>query len=68
MPKLRRGTNDINNGSSVLKPQFTGGTGGQRQLSLTLPFPTLQSLAFVAPAVGFKDLVDDTIPLNIQRY
>jgi hypothetical protein len=52
-----------------LKPQFTGGTGGggQRQLSLTLPFPTLQSLAFVAPAVGFKDLVDDTIPLNIQR-
>jgi hypothetical protein len=73
MPKLRRAaTNNVvdnNSNSSVFKPQINGQglDCPVRQLSLTLPFPPLQSLPFVAPAVGFKDLVDDTIPLNIQR-
>jgi hypothetical protein len=67
MPKLRRaGTNNIDNNSVFSKPQVSG-AGPVRQLSLTLPFPPLQSLPLVAPAVGFKDLVDDTIPLEIQR-
>ena len=72
MPKLRRAaTNNVvdnNSSCSVFKPQINGqGLGPVRQLSLTLPFPPLQSLPFVAPAFGFKDLVDDTIPLDIQR-
>lgn len=62
MPKLRRGTN---NNSGIFKPQTSAPI---RQLSLTLSFPPLQSLPFVAPAVGFKDLVDDAIPLEIQSW
>ncbi len=65
MPKLRRGGGA--NAGFGGQPQAP--SGPVRQLSLTLPFPPpLQSLPFVAPAIGFKDLVDETIPLDIQRY
>lgn len=68
MPKLRRGGAAAAAGfncAGIFQPQAP--SGPVRQLSLTLPFP--QSLPFVAPAaVGFKDLVDDTIPLDVQKY
>lgn len=66
MPKLRRAAAGIQN-NGLFQPQPTMSLGPVRQLSLTLPFPPLQSLPFVAPVVAFKDLVDDTIPLEIQR-
>lgn len=64
MPKLRR-ANAAHDKGCLFQQQHPMG----RQLSLTLPFPPMQpSLPLVTTNVGHKDLVDDTIPLEIQRY